>query len=98
MGTVSYNLRLTARAEKHLEGIHQDIAVDNVGRADRIILRIAEEASRLSRFPHSGRVGKIKGTRELVIAGTPYLLSYRIRKNTIEVAAIYHGARQWPII
>ena len=92
------NLRLTARAEKHLEKIHQDVSRNSIDRADRLLLRIASEVSRLSLFPDSGRIGKVKGTRELVVAGTPYLVSYRIRKNVVEVAAIYHGARQWPIV
>ncbi len=46
--------------------------------------------------PHLGRLGRIDGTRELVMANSPYILPYRIRQDRIEILAVYHGARIWP--
>jgi toxin ParE1/3/4 len=31
-----------------------------------------------------------------VIAGTPYILPYRIKNGEIQILAAFHSARQWP--
>jgi len=41
-------------------------------------------------------VGEIKGTRELVIPGTPYIVAYRVIDDQIEILFVQHGARKWP--
>lgn len=47
-------------------------------------------------YPELGRNGRVRGTRELVIASTPYLVPYRIKHETIEILRIYHSSRRWP--
>ncbi len=42
-----------------------------------------------------GRLGRVSGTRELVIPETPFILPYRIQDNRIEILAVLHGAQQW---
>ena len=36
------------------------------------------------------------GTRELVIAGTPFIVAYRIEKKEVRIVAVLHAAREWP--
>ena len=43
-----------------------------------------------------GRKGRVKGTREWVLTGTPYIVVYVQRVAGIEVWRVLHGARQWP--
>ena len=43
-----------------------------------------------------GRVGRVRGTRELVIAGTPYIAAYRVKGRVILILRILHGAQLWP--
>jgi toxin ParE1/3/4 len=43
-----------------------------------------------------GRPGRVPGTREFVIARTPYVVPYRVRGDAIEILRVYHGARLWP--
>jgi addiction module RelE/StbE family toxin len=45
---------------------------------------------------HQGRPGRVKGTRELVIVRTPYIAAYRIKKDSVQILRIFHGARLWP--
>lgn len=47
-------------------------------------------------FPEAGRIGRIAGTRELVVHGTPYVAAYSIENNTVVVLALIHAARDWP--
>ena len=35
-------------------------------------------------------------TRELVIAGLPYIAVYRSQPEVVEVLRILHGAQKWP--
>ena len=43
-----------------------------------------------------GRAGRVRGTRELAIDGTPYIVAYRIKGNVVEVLRVIHGAQRWP--
>jgi toxin ParE1/3/4 len=65
--------------------------------AKRVALHILYCAEHLlAENPKLGRPGRVPGTRELVIAGTPYIVPYRVRNATIEIARVYHSARRWP--
>ncbi len=64
--------------------------------ATSIAQRIISAASVLERFPAIGRVGRIAGTRELVIAGTSYVIAYRVSDKTVDVLRVFHGAQKWP--
>jgi len=50
----------------------------------------------LADHPAIGRMGRVKGTRELVISGTAYIIPYRIKEHRIEILRVFHGARRWP--
>jgi toxin ParE1/3/4 len=47
----------------------------------------------LASFPYRGRKGRKEGTRELVFPGLSYIVVYRIKDDTAELARIYHGAQ-----
>ena len=72
------------------------IAQDNPRAAKRVGAVILESVKDLADFPNMGRVGRVEGTRELIISSTPYLVAYRVKKQTIEILAVIHGARKWP--
>jgi toxin ParE1/3/4 len=61
-----------------------------------VISAIALGVQRLGRAPGRGRPGRISGTRELVVVGTPYIVAYRVHANDIEILTIQHGAQLWP--
>jgi addiction module RelE/StbE family toxin len=78
------------------DAIFTYIEADNPAAAVLIDERIAATARRLLDFPASGRVGRIAGTRELVINGTPYVVAYAITKTTVRILRVLHGAQEWP--
>ena len=47
-------------------------------------------------FPASDHVGRIAGTRELFINGTPYVAAYAITETTVRILRVLHGAQKWP--
>ena len=87
----------TRRYLRELEEIGDYIAEHSPRAAARIVNEIHSRAVRLlSANPFIGRPGEIKGTRELVIMGTPYIVAYRVTDTQIEILFVQHGARQWP--
>jgi toxin ParE1/3/4 len=46
--------------------------------------------------PHSGRPGRIAGTRELVVSSSPYVIPYRVRAGRLDLIAVFHGKQKWP--
>ena len=72
------------------------ISQDNPEAAKRTVTRIRNAVRLLSHQPNSGRPGRVHGTRELVIAGTAFILPYRVVYNTVQILRVLHGSRKWP--
>jgi len=90
------NLYWTPLAISHLHSAYDYVAQDNVAAADSLLDRIFTVVEKLAQFPQIGRQGRVEGTRELVIAGTAFVVAYRIRRGQIDILAVFHGARKWP--
>jgi toxin ParE1/3/4 len=58
--------------------------------------RIRATIRLLSQHPAIGRSGRRDGTRELVVARTPFLLVYRVESDVITILRLFHGAQDWP--
>jgi toxin ParE1/3/4 len=58
--------------------IYAHIETDSPRAATRIDERIGAAARLLLDFPESGRLGRVEGTRELVVAHTAFVMPYRI--------------------
>jgi len=78
------------------DGIFTHIVAENPRAAIALDERIAAAAHRLVEFPESGRPGRVAGTRELVIVGTPYVAAYAVTESSIRILRILHGAQKWP--
>lgn len=72
------------------------IADRNPRAAIRVGDAIESAIALLEKFPHAGRPGRVAGTRELVIADTPYLAAYRIEAEAVVVLRLLHHAQRWP--
>ena len=86
----------TPLALEDLDSAYEYIAAENLTAADAIIERIRSAVNALRAHPDLGRKGRVEGTRELVISGTPFVIPYRVNKNRVEILALIHGARRWP--
>ena len=57
---------------------------------------IEAAVARIADYPESGRPGRVQGTRELVVTGTPFVVVYRIEPTAIVILRVLHGAQRWP--
>jgi toxin ParE1/3/4 len=89
-------LRWTGPAAEDLNNIMRYIRQDNPAAAREVAKTIYDGCASLESFPYRGRTGRIRGTRELVIDPLPYIVVYQIKEQIVEIARIYHGARNWP--
>jgi toxin ParE1/3/4 len=89
-------IRWAPLALSDLQGVWEYIALDNEAAADKTVSHIQAMVDGLETHPYLGRIGRVSGTRELVILGTPFVVAYALLGDEIEIIAVLHGARQWP--
>ncbi|UFP93019.1 type II toxin-antitoxin system RelE/ParE family toxin [Gloeobacter morelensis] len=61
-----------------------------------VIGRIETVIAEMASFPLSGRVGRLRGTREWVVARTPYVIVYRPMQESVVIVTVVHGRQDWP--
>ena len=88
-------IRWTEEAAANLENLCLHIAEDNPSAALKTVNSIYECIEELVLFPNRGRKGREKGTRELVLAPLPYIATYRVKDDSVEILHIYHGAQDF---
>ena len=64
--------------------------------AKRMGLLVIEAGEALAALPHRGRPGRVPGTRELLVPGTPFLLAYQADGPRPVILAVKHEAQKWP--
>jgi toxin ParE1/3/4 len=86
----------TGTAKRHLSQLDAYLYERSPDGADRVVDRIYEMVSSLSRFPRIGRPGRVAGTREMVVPYTNYVVAYRLLDEVVQILAVMHGAQRWP--
>jgi toxin ParE1/3/4 len=86
----------TPRAGSDREAAIEYIAQDSVNAALNQLDEIEGQTDRLADYPKLGRPGRAKGTRELVVNRTPFIVVYRIQGGVVQILRVLHGAQQWP--
>jgi len=84
---------------KALENLDEEtdyIAAENPTAARLVVRRIRVAVDGLETQPGLGRPGRIPGTRELIVARTPYLVPYRVKDGCIEILRVFHTSRRLP--
>lgn len=84
------------RGVRHLARLRSVIAKDRPAAAENVAATILDSVDLLALHPGLGRAGRVPGTRELVVQGTPYVVPYRVRDDRLEIIAIFHGRQRWP--
>ena len=89
-------IRWMPLAEQDLEAAYEHVRQENDDAAKHLVARVFSSVGMLARYPRSGREGRVKGTRELVVGQTPYLIAYRVHGDEVQILAVLRGAQRWP--
>jgi toxin ParE1/3/4 len=89
-------VRWLRRALANLDAEAEYIAEDEPAAAGRVVRNSLRDVDLLKKNPALGRAGRVAGTRELVVPGTPYIVPYRVRGEALEILRVFHAARKWP--
>ena len=91
-------VRYTKLAHDHLRELRR-VSQSRFGAATATstMRRIDSAISDLVLFPERGRQGRVAGTRELIMTGTPFVIAYRITDRDVQILAVLHAARRWPV-
>jgi toxin ParE1/3/4 len=89
-------VRWTTPAREQFVSAFEYIAEENRRAASRTADQIWESTLMLARHSMAGREGRVAGTRELVVSGTPFVVAYQVEKKEVRILAVLHAAREWP--
>jgi plasmid stabilization system protein ParE len=87
-------IRYTKKAVSDLVQSYKYIFSDNKQSSAATIARMAVESICL--YPEIGRKGRKDTTRELVVAGTPFIIVYRCDASYLNILTILHRSRKFP--
>jgi toxin ParE1/3/4 len=88
-------IRWLEKAAGDLQCLCDYISQDSETAANDVADRVLKAVEYLVECPGMGRPGRLPHTRELVVAGTPYLIPYRVRDGVVEILRVFHCAMQW---
>lgn len=88
-------LVVDATAWQDINEIARWIAKNNPEAARRILTTILRTIEYLQHFPRLARVGRVRGTFERLVAGTPYIVVFELRNDpaAVVIIAVVHGSR-----
>ncbi|WAK04581.1 type II toxin-antitoxin system RelE/ParE family toxin [Methylobacter sp. YRD-M1] len=80
----------TEPARHDLHEIFEYITEEDPHAARTLLNKIKDHVLFLLNNPQIGQVGRVEGTRELVLAGTHFILPYRLKDQQIQILAVFH--------
>lgn len=89
------HLEWTRPALRDLKEAGDFIALDKPDAAEQMAERTKDAVAYLVEYPNMGKPGRMSGTRELVVSGTPFIIVYRVKVPAIQILRVLHHARKW---
>lgn len=89
-------IRWTEGANNNLDHVEGYIAQDNPPAAVVTVNKIIETAQMLADYPTVGKRGRERGTRELVVAGLPYIVIYTVLREELVILRVLHTSMKYP--
>lgn len=86
------------KAIANMDELIDYIAEENMRAAIEQDSSIEAQVNHLVAHPELGHAGRKKGTRELVIARTNFVVIYRVRPKAkrVEIIRVLHSSQAWP--
>jgi toxin ParE1/3/4 len=89
-------LRWTPRAVADLEEISDYLAAASPQAWKHLLLRVERLTETILDFPLMGKAGLVPGTREFVLSGTPYILVFQLKDDSVVIVSVRDGLMRLP--
>ncbi|HEY1505554.1 MAG TPA: type II toxin-antitoxin system RelE/ParE family toxin [Stellaceae bacterium] len=89
---MNFRVIRSLRAAGHIRDIALYLTEFSPPAAQRFLLAMRHAHDQLSAFPNSGSAGTVSETRRLVVGD--YIVSYRLKRETVQIVAVRHGKRR----
>jgi len=89
-------LRWTDGAVEDLRSAYEYLEAENPQAAIATTDRIVSAVEDWSNFHKWAVPAALKVLAKLVVTGTPFIVAYRLKRDSVHVLAVLHGARKWP--
>jgi len=87
------HIRWLPEAAQDLEDINLYLREHHPFLAHSTMNELYDGIRSLKQMPYKGRPGSVQATRDLIFTRLPYIATYRIKEQTIEVLYIRHMSR-----
>lgn len=91
MRRIAWSQDALAELDDAIRYIAEDNPTAAIDQLDRI-----EEAARLLAEMPVGRPGRVQGTYEKPVLGSPYIIAYLLSEATLTILRVIHVRRDWP--
>jgi plasmid stabilization system protein ParE len=88
---MNFRVIRSLRAAGHIRDIALYLTEFRPPAAERFLLAMQHAHDQLSAFPNSGSASTFSEMRRLVVGG--YIVSYRVRRETVQIVAVRHAKR-----
>jgi len=89
-------IRWTPAAAADLQHISDYLQQQHPRYRDATVRRLYKTLRTLKDWPDRGRIGRAKGTKELLFPPLPYVAVSRVTDQSLEILRIYHTAQDRP--
>jgi toxin ParE1/3/4 len=83
-------------AANDLEQISDYLNLHHPSLASSTVQKLYKAALSLKKHPYIGRIGRVSGTRELVLVPLPYLIVYAVDDQSIQILRLLHASQDRP--
>jgi len=89
-------LRWTPRAVADLEEISDYMVAASPQAWEHLLPRLERLTQAILDFPLMGKAGIVPRTREFVLAGTPYILVFQLKDDSVVIVSVRDGRMRLP--
>jgi len=86
----------TPRAVADLEEISDYLVAVSPQAWEQLLLRVERLTEATLDFPLMGKAGLVPGTREFVLSGTPYILVFQLKDDSVVIVSVRDGGMRLP--
>ena len=89
-------IRFTRLAHQDIQEVYEYISQESHQAAQSVLDHIEKAIDQLIIHPKIGRLGRVTKTRELIVAGLPFIVVYSTSDKFVDIVSIMHTSRRWP--